>query len=203
MLRRLRVLLLGGALAMAAWGGGFLWFVSAIPRESPSTEDDATRRRTDAIVVLTGGSERLGMGLELLGAGLADKLFVSGVHQGVDVEELLRVAKLEPGDLETRIVPGYTAVSTEGNAEETAQWMRAQGYRSLRLVTANYHMRRSLLEFHMAMPGAEVIAHPVAPASVRLTDWWRWRRTTLLLAMEFNKYLVALARFWLDPPFDA
>ena len=41
---------------------------------------------------------------------------------------------------------GREADNTHGNARETAGWMRGEGYRSLRLVTSWYHMRRSLLE---------------------------------------------------------
>ena len=40
---------------------------------------------------------------------------------------------------------------------ETAAWMRSEGYRSLRLVTAGYHMRRSLFEFARAMPEMRII----------------------------------------------
>ena len=47
---------------------------------------------TDAIVVLTGGSLRLPSGIALLREGKGDKLFVSGVNQGVNLEDLLRIS---------------------------------------------------------------------------------------------------------------
>jgi uncharacterized SAM-binding protein YcdF (DUF218 family) len=173
----------------ALWLGGLVWFAETIPHEATDLGG-----RTDAIVVLTGGSERLATGLELLSSGLARKLFVSGVSRGVDVEALLHAAHLPPGEAECCIVLGHAADNTIGNAAETMAWMRREGFRSLRLVTANYHMRRSLLEFRIAGADVVVVPHPVAPAAVRLEDWWRWPGTASLIVTEFDKYLLALAR---------
>ena len=145
-------------------------------------------------MVLTGGSERLVTGLELLAGGQAQKLFVSGVYHTVDVSELLKLSRLAPGELECCIVLGYAADNTAGNAAETADWMRSEHFSSLRLVTANYHMRRSLLEFHDALPEVTLVPHPVVPASVRVADWWQFRGTTALIVNEYDKYLLALAR---------
>lgn len=196
-----RIVFLAGVVGIL-WLGGLVWFAATIPRETPPPGDEAATRPTDAIVVLTGGSHRLSTGLALLAAGLGHKLFVSGVYDGVDVQELLRVSRQAPGELECCIVLGYAADSTVGNAFETADWMRAQGYRSLRLVTANYHMRRSLLEFRLAMPEAEVVPHPVVPQNVRLDDWWLWPGTAHLLVNEYNKFLVALLRYRLETALD-
>jgi uncharacterized SAM-binding protein YcdF (DUF218 family) len=184
-----------GALALAGWSIGLVWFAGSIPREPPPADSALALHPTDAIVVLTGGRERLGTGLELLAAGRAGKLFVSGVYHSVDVRELLRLWSHKPGALECCIVLGYDADSTLGNAAETAAWMRAEHFSSLRLVTANYHLRRSLFEFRAALPEAEIIPHPVVPSNVKIIDWWRWRRTTTLIVTEYNKYLVALARY--------
>ena len=81
-------LLLAGMVAAAIWSFGLFRFADAIPER---VEDAATR--TDGIVVLTGGSRRLGEGLELLSRGLAEKLFVSGVYQGVDIRKLLSMCE--------------------------------------------------------------------------------------------------------------
>jgi len=186
LLGRLAVL---GAAVLAAWFGGLLWFAAALPHEAP----DGTRE-TDAIVVLTGGSGRVHKGLALLAEKRAKKLFVSGVYRGVDVEQLLRVSRQSPEDLACCISLGYEADDTRGNAVETAAWMRAEGLRSLRLVTAAYHMPRSLLEFRRAMPEVEIVPHPVFPEHVKQRDWWRWPGSAGLILSEYVKYLVALLR---------
>lgn len=189
MRRAVAVAALVGAAALLALLLGFLWFVAQLPERVAEPQ-----RRTDAIVVLTGGSGRVGRGLELLADGRAEKLFVSGVYEGVDVAELLRVSQQQPKHLACCVALGYEAGSTEGNAVETAQWMDAQGYASLRLVTAAYHMPRSLLEFRRRMPDTEIVPHPVFPDHVKQDDWWRWPGSRYLLIGEYGKYLVARFR---------
>lgn len=186
---RLRVTTVTTVLAaVAGWAYGLFLFAVELPRavEQPETA-------TDAIVVLTGGSQRLAEGLRLLTADRAHKLFISGVYRGVDVAELLSVTRQGP-TLTDRIALGHDAGDTSGNARETAQWMAQEGFSSLRLVTAGYHMPRSRLEFRRAMPEVALIAHPVFPANVHLDDWWRWPGTATLLATEYTKYLLTRLR---------
>lgn len=183
------------ALTLSAWLAGLFWFAGRIPGPGPT--DTAV---TDAIAVPTGGSGRLQAGLDLLAAGRAEKLFVSGVYRGVEVAELLRLSARAPDRLRCCVVLGYSADNTAGNARETAEWMSREGYSSLRLVTASYHMPRSRVEFRRAMPTARVIAHPVFQGNVHIDEWWRWPGTTALLIGEYNKYLIAVAASALAGP---
>ncbi len=155
------------------WGVGLFVFAGTVPLTVADPEE-----RTDVIVVLTGGSGRLRAGLDLLLEGHAAHLFVSGVYRGIEVDQLLAINKQRPGEVESRISIG-NAVDTIENATETAAWMYAQGYNSLRLVTAAYHMPRSMLEF---------------PDHVKRENWWAWPGTTALLASEFNKFVLAWLR---------
>ena len=166
---------------------GFIWFAA---RPAPENESAPT----DAIVVLTGGSLRLQSGMDLLRDGKGRKLFVSGVNQQVDLDELLQVSGNARDWASCCTALGHGADNTLGNARETAQWMRQQGFSSLRLVTAWYHMPRSLLELDRAMPEIEIIAHPVFPEEVSQENWWASHSTVLLLASEYGKYLGALLR---------
>lgn len=187
----LRRLLRRAGLASAGLGVvaglGLVWFATP-----PRVEDRAAA--TDAIVVLTGGSLRVQSGIDLLREGKGRELFISGVDRRVDQAELLRVSGNGAPSLACCVVLGHHALNTEGNARETAQWMRRQGYRSLRLVTAWYHMPRSRLEFERAMPGISIIAHPVFPERVKQERWWTWHGTATLLIGEYGKYLAALVR---------
>jgi uncharacterized SAM-binding protein YcdF (DUF218 family) len=180
------------ALVLAAailWLGGLVWFALRLPDR---VEDPATA--TDAIIVLTGGSQRIAAGIELLAAGKAKKLFISGVHPGVGVEQLLEATQ-RPADWTTCcIVLGHAADNTLGNAAESAAWMHAEGFRSARLVTASYHMPRSLLEFARAMPAVTFIPHPVFPERVHQAKWWLSPGTLWLILGEYDKYLAAWAR---------
>jgi uncharacterized SAM-binding protein YcdF (DUF218 family) len=186
--------LLGCTAGMAvAWFAGFLWFVATLPDR---VTDETTR--TDAIVVLTGGSERLGTGIALLQNGMAGRLFISGVHRGVDVPEILKATRTAPPHLAGAIVLGYAADDTVGNATETAQWAGREHVSSLRLVTGAYHMPRSLIEFRRALPDVAIVPHPVFPDTVK-REWWRWPGTAALLATEYSKYLAAEIRHWFLP----
>lgn len=168
----------------AAWGAGLIAFVNSIPR---AVVDEDTR--TDAIVVLTGGSERLSTGLRLLRDNKAERVFVSGVFPGVEVDALIKLAGARSSDVADRVEAGHGARNTAGNATETAEWMRRHGYRKLRLVTGSYHMPRSLLEFRHALPEAAVIPHPVFPSHVKQARWWQEPGTLLLIIGEYNKFL--------------
>lgn len=187
--------LLGSASGLAmAWAVGFLWFVATLPQ---SVADPATA--TDAVVVLTGGSERLDTGMRLVEAGLAHRLFISGVHKDVDVGDVLRLVKGRHDDLADSLVLGHAADDTVGNAIETARWMRDEKVGSIRLVTGAYHMPRALVEFRRAVPDATILPHPVFPDAVKSQEWWRWPGTAALLATEYSKYLAAVIRHWFLP----
>lgn len=190
LLRRAALLLL---ILYAVWLAGLFWFAHSIPDEVADSETV-----TDAVVVLTGGSLRVQSGLALLAAGKAQKLFISGVYHSTDVAALLRVSRQSPEHVACCIVLGHEADNTLGNALETAQWMRQEGFHSLRLVTASYHMPRSLLEFSRAMPDVRIIAHPVFPENVKQDHWWAWPGTASLIVAEYNKYLLALVRPLVD-----
>jgi len=195
-LRRRFARLAGAALLLLLiWLGGLIYFTTLIP---DSVADPTSA--TDGIVVLTGGSERLREGFRLLADGKAKRLLISGVYHEANLTDLLREA---PASLSQQlkdccITIGYRAGNTLGNATETAEWAAANNLHSLRLVTADYHMPRSLLEFSHALPGALIIAHPVFPEDVKSKEWWLWSGAAGQVVSEYHKYLAARVRGWID-----
>lgn len=185
-------------LLAAAWLGGLIWFVSRIP-EGPS----ASTAATDAIVVLTGGSNRFEYGLKLLTEGKGKKLFISGVHDKSTTESILKHA-VDPAirarvvgiDTNKDIVLGRQAENTIGNAEETRRWLDKEGYKSIRLVTANYHMPRSIIEFKYALHGILIIPEPVTPDDFTLKQWWLDANSRQLVLSEYHKLLASKLRHW-------
>ena len=188
-LRRLSRLLFLLAILAAAWGIGLLVFISGLPRQVAEPD-----KRTDAIVVLTGGSLRLGEGLALLRADKAPRMFISGVPVNVDLAQLMQSVGDNAGTLSCCIELGHVAEDTPGNAREIAAWIKREKITSIRLVTGAYHMPRSLLELHNAAPDIEIVPHPVFPQNVRQDDWWRWPGTADLLIGEYHKYVLAWLR---------
>ena len=175
------------------WLVGLVIFAASLPRTV--SEPDLF---TDGIVVLTGGAARIDAGLALLQAGKAKRMFISGVHPGTSKGSLKAVAKRGGELIDCCVDLGFAAADTQGHGLETAAWVRDHDYHSLRVVTANYHMPRSLVELQRRLPGVELVPHPVFPRQFKLNDWWAWPGTAVLLTEEFDKYLVALARADLD-----
>jgi uncharacterized SAM-binding protein YcdF (DUF218 family) len=169
------------------WLGGFIWFL----RATQETTMDGSA--TDAIVVLTGGAERVETGFRLLAEGLAPRLFVSGVHPDSRLAELARGAGIDPVKLPGRVELGRAAASTRGNAVEIAAWAKQNRITTIRLVTAGYHMPRARAELRRAMPALGVVPHAVTPARLRETGaFWRPRIWGLMLG-EYMKFLGAEA----------
>lgn len=159
------------ALVLLAWMWGFVWFALTIAPPAPLTI------RTDAVVVLTGGPGRLQRGVDVLRAGSAKRMLVSGVGRRVTDAALAREVKTPPGLFGRSVDLGFEAVDTRSNAEETSAWMRRNKYRSLRLVTAGAHMRRAQMELDGRLPAGVVIV----PDGVRGGD------SAAGLAREFTK----------------
>lgn len=164
-------------LALLGW---FLWFAVMLPEPAPA------ETRTDAIVVLTGGPGRLARGLQLLRAGRAERMLVSGVDPSVRPVELAVQAKVPEQIFDCCIDLGREAVDTRSNASETAAWVHANRYRSVRLVTSAFHMRRARLELRAELGDDVVIlADPVpfeAPAEGLVREFAKYavRRAALL-----------------------
>lgn len=178
------------------WVGGLVVFAINIPGNNVVALTEAAPVKTDAIVVLTGGAQRLEKGFQLLIDHKAPILFISGVEEGVTLAQILKqkeVANLAELVPQERVELGHVARSTFQNAEETSAWVRQQNIKSIRLVTANYHMPRSLLEMHKAMPDVRIIAEPVFPAEFADGQWFLSENSLLLVLSEYHKFIITYA----------
>jgi uncharacterized SAM-binding protein YcdF (DUF218 family) len=176
---------------------GFLVFVLTLPAAiSPNL-------KADGIVALTGGNARLDAAVALLERGAARRLLITGVHPTTTKLELKQLAH-GGRRFDCCADLGHLAADTHGNADEAALWAREHHYKSLIVVTANYHMPRSLTEFAAAMPGERLVAYPVEPGDVDLAGWWHRPSTLHLLHSEYEKYLASfvITRFQSHPALD-
>ncbi|GGE05512.1 hypothetical protein GCM10011515_26310 [Tsuneonella deserti] len=170
---------LAGAVALL-YALGFLWFAAALPLP-------AGGQPTDVIVVLTGGAGRIDRGLALLAKGKARALLVTGVDPEVKPREFAAEYRVPGKTMDCCVTLGFAAVDTRGNAAETASWIAANRYRSLRLVTTDWHMRRAAGELASALPPGVTIVRDAVPSRPRLG----------ILFLEYNKLLAStLARLW-------
>jgi uncharacterized SAM-binding protein YcdF (DUF218 family) len=166
-------------LAFAVLGviGWFAWFVLAVP--APLAADV----RTDGIVVLTGGPGRVARGIELMQAGAAKRMLISGVDPAVRPVELAVEYKVPEKLFDCCVDLGREAVDTRSNAEETAAWIRRNRYKTVRLVTAADHMSRAQLELEARVDeGVDIIPDPVPV-----------ERPLMPMLREFSKYALRRA----------
>ena len=155
---------------------GYALFVVLLP--TPAGDE-----RTDGIVVLTGGAGRLERGIDLVERGRAQRLLISGVDRTVRPIELAERYKADEALFECCIDLGRESVDTRSNGTETARWVRAKKFKSIRLVTTDWHMPRALFELSQALDeNVEVLADAVdSDPSFRV------------LFTEYNKYLLRRA----------
>ena len=156
------------------WALGFVVFAVDLP--GPARDET-----TDGIVVLTGGPGRVQRGLDLLKANRAKRMLVSGVDRrvrGVDLADKFDM----PASLLGRVDLGRFAVDTRSNAEETTAWIARHKYKSIRLVTTDWHMRRARFELRQVLRGVTVVVDAV-PSEPDLTA----------LLREYHKFLLRRA----------
>jgi len=179
-------------IASFAIGLALIDFTAFCQRTAALTDPSAPN--ADAIIVLTGGSGlRIAAGIELLEAGAASQMLISGVNPDVPEAEIIKLGGGTPALYACCITLGRQAQTTIGNGEETTGWARDHNSQKLLIVTSNYHMPRSMIVLSRAMPDLDLIPFPIQSsldsatpfASLHnmrglATEWGKWRITRLL-----------------------
>ena len=159
------------------WVLGFIWFVFSLE----VSKELSKLPKSDGVVVLTGGQGRVAAGVEALQKGYGKKLLISGVNSKLASETIYNAISDNEALSECCIDLGREAIDTIGNAREAAFWAANQNFKSILLITADYHMPRALIEFK-AYQDQFQISHQVVATDV---NW-----STLVL--EYSKFLVSL-----------
>jgi uncharacterized SAM-binding protein YcdF (DUF218 family) len=151
-------------------------------------------RNADGIVVLTGGSSRVSDAMELLAGGYGKRLLISGVHPTSAASDISRTLPDNQSLLGCCVDLDYSAINTRSNAAETRRWVRERGFKSLIVVTSNYHMPRAIAEMSHAMPDVTLIPFAVVGDKWRDEPWWTSGATFRLLLSEYAKYVAVEVR---------
>ena len=163
-----------------AWAFGFAVFMLMLP-------EPLNGFTSDAIVVPTGGPGRIDRGLALLRDHQAKRMLVTGVAPGVRPIDLALEYRTPPAVFDCCVDLGREAVDTRSNAEETAQWVRVHKYRSVRLVTSDWHLARARMELAAALDTSVVILGDGVPGTPRLGT----------LVNEYNKLILRRIALWI------
>jgi uncharacterized SAM-binding protein YcdF (DUF218 family) len=151
-------------------------------------------RNADGIVVLTGGSSRVSDAMELLADGYGRRLLISGVHPTNGASDISRSLTDNQSLLSCCVDLDRSAVNTRSNASETRRWAHERGFKSLIVVTSNYHMPRAIVELSHAMPDITLIPYVVVGDKWREEPWWSNGATLRLVLSEYVKYVAAEVR---------
>lgn len=172
----IRALFRIAALALVAYALGFAIFAVTLPR--PAAEE-----RTDAVVVLTGGSGRLERGFDVLKRRLAGRMLISGVDRRVKAQELALAYGVEPSLMACCVTLERDSYDTRSNADEVARWVARRRVRSIRLVTNDLHMPRAHYELRKQLGGDLPVVVDAVPTNPNLEQ----------IHLEYFKYLLGRA----------
>ena len=172
-----------GSLVALLYALGFILFTVTLGK--PAAADTA---RTDAAVVITGGKGRIEQGIAVLKAGKAGRLLVAGADPAVTKKDLIHRLGGNASLVNCCVDLGSESVDTRSNAEEAERWLARHRYRSFRLITSDWHMRRARYDFRQVL-GRKFI---IVPDAVRTEPRF------LTLFGEYNKYVLRRMAVWLD-----
>ena len=164
-----------GAVLILLYALGFVLFAFTLGKPAP-----ADSSATDAAIVLTGGPGRIEHAIDVVKDHKAKRLLVAGVDPSVTKPDLARRIKGSRSWLACCVDLGSESVDTRSNAEEAGRWLAGQNYKSVRLITSDWHMRRARYEFDKVLGGKYALT----------TDAVRTEPSFLTLFGEYNKYLL-------------
>jgi uncharacterized SAM-binding protein YcdF (DUF218 family) len=145
----------------------------------------AEKKRVDAIVVLTGGTGRADLGLDLLREGLAEVLVLSGVNRDADADAIFLTDLTEFDRLS--VILEKESKSTFENALEVRRILSEKRLRSILLITSFYHMKRAQYIFERIIPpDIDIALYPVPDPDFK-RNWWKGKGFFTAF-MEFLKY---------------
>jgi uncharacterized SAM-binding protein YcdF (DUF218 family) len=177
------MILRAGSLLLLLYAIGFILFTVTLGKPA-----DKNAARTDAIVVITGGPGRIEHGVDALKAGRAKRLLVAGADPAVTKNDLIRRLRGNGPLVNCCVDLGSESVDTRSNAEEASRWLARRGYRSFRLVTSDWHMRRARYDFR----GVLGDKYELMPDAVRSEPHF------MTLFGEYNKYVLRRLAVLLD-----
>jgi uncharacterized SAM-binding protein YcdF (DUF218 family) len=143
---------------------------------------------TDAAIVLTGGPGRSEYAIAVLGEGKVKRVLVAGADPSVTKADIARRIRGSRKLVMCCVDLGSESVDTRSNAEEAGRWLAKRRFKSARLITSDWHMRRAAYEFHKVLKGKYRL----------VTDAVRTEPRFITLFGEYNKYVLRRLAVWAD-----
>jgi len=144
------------------------------------------------MVVLTGGSNRIKqtLNLFLLNHNENHNLLISGAGTGFSKKTILKLIKKTPENLKILnccITVENQSTDTYSNAIESYKWIKKNNFKSITLITSDYHMPRALMEFKQKLNDIRItplslnneLSDPVSNFKVNLFEYLKFKATKL------------------------
>ena len=171
------------SLALLIYAVGFVLFAFTLGKAAP-----ANAPKVDAAIVLTGGSGRIEHALDVVRKGKAKRLLIAGADPSVTKRDLAARIRGSITLFKCCVDLGSESVDTRSNAEEASRWLAKRKFRSVTLITSDWHMRRARYEFEKVLGKKYKLA----------TDAVRSEPSFLTLFGEYNKYVLRRLAVWAD-----
>ena len=158
-----------------------------------SPSDNLTK--ADAIVVVSGDTDRIQHAIDLYKQGYAPKLILSGAaKEGFTSNALaMQIEASQSGIPSEDVILEEKAYNTYENATYTKEIVLSQGIKNIILVSSPYHQRRVYETFKNVFKGSEVKLqnNPSTYSSWRPDSWWKSDKNLHLTQEESLKTLWA------------
>ena len=170
-------------------------------KEKIITAENYPNPENTNIVILTGGTNRIKDGFDIINkfdkkSKYTIKILVSGTGKGFTKLSLQNM--LSP-DFDLKLIKccvELDAISqnTYSNAKQTLKWSTKNNIKEFILITSNYHMPRSILEFKNKMPNIRILTYPIKPRKHEINNWLNSFETFSLIFYEFCKFIISNIR---------
>lgn len=175
---------------------GFFIFLFSLHSKRYVAMIDRQAEKLDAVIVLTGGSGRVPMGLKLLEKKRADLLFISGLYTEDSLDYYNKLLNEYKNIDEKQIYFDTVATTTIENAIEIYKWTLEHKISSAYIITSYYHMPRSMYWLKTYIPNVKMVPYPVFPELYKKHKWFNSPRIFSLIFFEYNKYIISNIWVW-------
>lgn len=175
------------AVLLALFGGAALPHLLAARLPAPAGPP------ADAILVLTGGENRIAEGYRAWREGKAAHLFILGTARVATLERILPgSSELSPADRERLHLEGWSENTME-NAFSARSAAVERGFARVILVTSRYHLARAHLALRSSLPaGISISVIPVRSEWKGRSGWWRVARLYFVEGWKYWGYRIFL-----------
>lgn len=142
----------------------------------------------NAVVILTGGKGRIKNGIELARKLSCKKILISGVNVRTNLKDIQKTQLKQTKHEGLTIDIGYSAKNTLENSKEALYWCEENSIKSALIVTSDYHIPRTKIEFAKSKNDIKILFYGVKSEEIDLQFmrkcFWEFNRCLQRLVVK-------------------